>query len=297
MAPSRNAVTLPAVSIVVAAREAPPSLAECLDAIAAQLDGEETELVVVHAAGEAAPPFAARAVGPAQLVEGPRGARVPELWEAGIGATTGPLVVLTSAHCVPDKDWLAALRAAHGPGVAAVGGAIELDPGSGVVAWAIYFCRYSRFMLPFARADAQDLAADNASYTRAALEGIPGWRGRGFWEASIHAEMRRQGHRLVLDPAVVVQARPSHGALGFARQRFVHGLAFARRRGLDPGRRLLMIAAAPLIPTVLAARIARHVLARRRHRARLLAAAPLLALFLGAWTAGEALGYVAGPER
>lgn len=290
-------MTAPAVSIVVAARDARPALGECLEAIAPQLAGDETELVIAHPAGDATPRLVARASGPARLVEAAPGALVPELWEAGIAATTGAIVVLTSAHCVPDKDWLAALRAAHGPAVAAVGGAIEPDPEGGVLAWAIYFCRYSRFMLPFARAEADDLAADNASYARAALERVPGWQGRGFWEASIHAEMRRLGLRLVLDPAGVVRAQRSHGALAFARQRFAHGLAYGRRRGLGPGKRLLMIVAAPLIPAVLGMRIARHVLARRRHRGRLLAAAPLLGLFLVAWALGEVLSYVAGPER
>lgn len=297
-------MTAPAVSIVVALGDGASTLGECVEAIVPQLTGDDTELVVVYPAGDGPPPLARGDLGPARLIAGPRAARVPDLWEAGIAATTGPIVVLTSAHCVPDRDWLAALRAAHRAGVeargsalAAVGGAIEPDPEDGVRGWAIYFCRYSRFMLPFARAETDDLAADNASYARGALERVPGWRGWGFWEASIHAELRRLGLHLVLDPAVVVHARRSHGALAFARQRFVHGLAFGRQRGLGPGRRLLMIAAAPLIPAALAARIARRVLARARHRGRLLAALPLLGLFLGAWTLGEVLGYVAGPER
>ena len=39
-----------------------------------------------------------------------------------------------------------------------------------LVSWAIYFCRYSRYMLPLKEALVDDFAADNASYKRSILD-------------------------------------------------------------------------------------------------------------------------------
>ena len=52
-----------------------------------------------------------------------------------------------------------------------------------------------------------------------------------------------------------------------------------------------MVALAP----VLLLRIVCRVLARRCYQAELVRSLPLLVLFVGAWAAGEAVGYAAGP--
>lgn len=287
-------VTGPTISVVVASTGPGSALEACLESLAGQMPAHGVEVVVVAGAADAG--LAGRP--DVRIVPVAAGGLVPELWAAGIRATSGDVVALTTAHCVPAKDWLAAIAAAHDSPVAAAGGAIEPDDGGRPLDWAIYFCRYSCYMLPLPAGAVVDLAADNASYRRAELERVQdAWR-EGFWESPVHEELRRRGRALVLDPSIVVHHRPSFSVGGFLRQRLLHGQHYARRRIRGaPGRRALYLAAAPVIPLVLAARIARAVLGKRRHRLALLRAAPLLLLFLLAWTLGEALGYLRGPAR
>lgn len=291
-------VTGPTISVVVASTGPGSALEACLESLAAQMPAHGVDVVVVGASGDGHAQLVGRRFPDFRIVAVAAGALVPELWAAGIRATAGDVVALTTAHCVPAKDWLSAIAAAHASPVAAVGGAIEPDGEGRPLDWAIYFCRYSRYMLPLPAGQVADLAADNASYRRAELEGVGNaWRD-GFWEASVHEELRRRGRALALDPSIVVRHRPSFSLGGFLRQRLLHGQHYARRRIRGaPGRRALYLAASPAIPLVLAARIARVVLGKRRHRLALLRAAPLLLLFLLAWTLGEALGYLRGPAR
>src|SRR4029453_7697862 len=73
---------------------------------------------------------------------------IPRLRAAGIGATSSPIVALTSESCVPAPGWFAALRRAHADGPDAVGGAIENGSTDRLIDWAVFFCEYGRYMTP-----------------------------------------------------------------------------------------------------------------------------------------------------
>ena len=69
-------------------------------------------------------------------------------------------------------------------------------------------------------------------------------------------------------------------------------------RGSELGaRRLVYVVGSPLLVPVLYARIARNVLRRRAHRGELAKATPLILLYLGVWSFGEAVGYAFGGGR
>jgi glycosyltransferase involved in cell wall biosynthesis len=102
-----RAVGAPAVSVIVPARNSAATLARTLAALAASDFGGEVELVVVDdcsddATGEIARSAGARVV---RLTEqhGPAGAR-----NAGIAATSAPLIAFTDADCTPSPGWLRA---------------------------------------------------------------------------------------------------------------------------------------------------------------------------------------------
>jgi len=75
-------------------------------------------------------------------------------------------------------------------------------------------------------------------------------------------------------------------------------MQFGGERGsrLPWPRRALYIALSPAIPLVFLARIARQVFGKRRNRTKLILALPALVIFLLAWSSGELLGYLRGPE-
>lgn len=293
MKAGRSGATL---SVVVGSHNARASIEDCLSALIEQRTGDDVEIIVVDNSTDGTAEIIERGFPDVRLVSCPASVLIPELWETGIGRARGDIVAITTAHCVPAKDWIAGMLGAHNGAVAAVGGAIESDENASLVDWAVYFCRYSQYMLPFEEGFAPEIAGDNASYKRAQIDGCrEAWRG-GFWEPAVHAELRKAGHRLLLTPAVVVYHRRSFDLPGFMKQRFLHGIQFGRDRAarLSGPKRLFYIASSPAIPLVFFFRISRQVLRKRRHTPKYLASLPLLVPFLLAWASGELVGYLRG---
>jgi hypothetical protein len=209
-------------------------------------------------------------------------------------------VALTIASMIPRPGWLArAMRELRDGRYAGVGGAIENSPGASPRHWAVYFARYSGYMLPFATHDAADLPGDNAVYRRRDLAPAARYVETAFWEPAAHALMTRAGLRLKMDPDMIVDHHASFRRGEFVVQRFRHGRHHAATQveGAHFGSRIAMAARAPLVPAVLYARVARRVFTRGRNRARLLLATPPLVVFLCAWALGEQVGALAGAGR
>jgi len=287
----------PKLSVVVASQNARASIGACLAALEAQR-AEGVEIVVVDNSTDGTAEIIKERFPAVRLIVEPPSALIPELWEAGIRQSAGEIVAITTAHCVPGRDWVARIIQAHEAPVPAIGGAVENDESAGLVDWAVYFCRYSRYMLPFPEGPAPEIPGDNASYKRASIDRYPGVRRHGFWEPAVHAELRKAGLELWLVPSIVVRHKRSFGFFGFLKQRFQHGRQFGawRASSLTRSGRALYIALSPAIPFALLARIVRQVLGKRRHRGKLFASLPVLALFLLAWTGGELTGYLGGSK-
>ena len=79
-------------------------------------------------------------------------------------------------------------------------------------------------------------------------------------------------------------------------QRYLYSRSYAgaRAAGAGSGRRLAMGIASLALPPVLFWRTVSRIRAKGRHQGELVKALPLLALFVVAWAAGEAVGYLAG---
>lgn len=281
----------PRLSVVVASQDAGPTIEACLRAIAddVRAAGIDAEILVVDASRDGSAERGAAVLPGARIVHRPPASLVPELWSAGVAAARGSAVALTTAHCVPAAGWTRALLAALADGYGAVGGAIDCAPAASLLDRAIYYTRYSAYLRPFPAADAADLPADNAAYDAAALRRFPAYVEGPFWEPFLHADMRREGIRLRVDPAAVVTYVHSHGIARFVAQRFAHGWHFGamRARGESAALSLARAAAFPLIPFLLLARVARRVWTRPAHRLPFLCALPLVTLFLGTFAAGE----------
>jgi len=222
---------------------------------------------------------------------------VPRLWSAGVFSAQGEIVALIIENCLPAPDWARRILSAHSAPWPAIGGAIEIDPQASLVDWAVYFCRYSRYMLPFSPRFLDDLPADNCSYKREALGQVRGLMSDGFWETFIHHDMGSRGEKLLSDPSPVVTYRGGISGWTFFRRRYIHGRYFGARRGraFTLAQRLVRAAASPVVLFLLLTHIAGRTWKNGRHRSRLLATLPLIFCFVLAWAAGEGLGYLTGP--
>ena len=230
----------------------------------------------------------------------PPGSRIPLLWRDGIVAAQSDKVGLLSAHCIPSQRWLDAFDQtnvdAQQPGI---GGFFSNADDSDSVGWAIYLQRYVNFSHPVTAASVEHIAADNAIYCRSAILSCRDLVPLGFWEPEYHRRFRAAGNRLRLTGALEVMHYNRYSAPQFMQQRFEHGIEFglARAERMATLRTSLLLAASPLIPLVLCAKVLNNTF-RQRWLARVpWRAFAWLMLFSLAWGAGEARGLAMALSR
>jgi len=283
------------LEVIVAARETGRTLRNCLAALDEQCLGDATVVRVVGSIAAVRRSELAEIFPRVLFDEAPADALVPELWGRGIERSRAAWVALTIAQCVVGAGWLATIREQirAAPDAAGFGGPIEPPEPRRGRDGAAFLVRYSAYW-DMAAGEVSDLPGDNAVYRRTALAAAWNDREDGFWEALVNAEMQRRDERLVFVPAMTVRLGPLESAGVFCHQRYHHGRHYGSTRTLSSaGERWVRLAVAPLLVPVLAWRFWRRVPVVSRHRLpspiRLL---PWLGVFLAAWTAGEASGYL-----
>ena len=282
-------MSLPTITVAVASRSEDGGPEACLAALGTQRD-QGTEIVVATAGAAlraAEFPWAA-------WVDGPTEASVPRLWGLALARARGDVVAFTTAQFRPRPDWLAVIRSSHDRlRAAGIGGPIDPPPTGRPFDWAVYFLRYSAYLVHDGEGVIGDLAGDNASYKRASLRAIGADTGGEFWEQEAHRQLLGRGEELVFVPGMRVQQVGSPPAAAFLRQRIQHGRRFGRDRAQRhaPTWRLVALCASPLVPLVLLAKVIARVVAARGPVSRLVEALPALAACTVAWGLGEASGY------
>lgn len=278
-----------ACSVVVAARGAEANIPAILDGLRPDMSPSSEILVVFN---EGVPLPRLPETPGLRLIRGARDAPIPELWRDGILAAEGRLVGFLTAHCIPDRGWLARLCDTDLDGVAAVGGRIIEPDDAGGVSHAIYCLRY-----PHASGTepgpVDDVAADNSLYDRDEVLLCRDLLEDGFWEPAYHARFKARGKRLEFDPAMSATHVNRYGAGDFMAMRRQHGRAFALERVAGRGRavRLLAFLLSPLVFPVFAVKATGRVLARPDLRGLFLRSFFWFYLFLANWSLGEISGY------
>jgi hypothetical protein len=177
------------------------------------------------------------------------------------------------------------------------GGAVEPPETAGATAWTAYFCEYAQFMQPLPPGPARELPGNNLVFQRRLLEIGDRYTAPAFWKTYWCGELVAAGVPLTAEPALEVADAKNHRLGPFLLRRFRHGRCYGGMRGLGPVRRGVYAAGAAVLPLLMVARQLRAVWPRGRHRARLVAALPLVLAADVAWAAGEAVGYATGAGR
>ena len=214
---------------------------------------------------------------------------------AGLAAARGELVAILEDRGAPRADWARTVVRLHEHPYGVVGGAIECAPGD-TLNWAFYVCDFSRYGLPFESGSVTWVSDVNVTYKRRVLEETRElWRER-FSEPIVHWALLGRGETLYLSSEAVVEHRRPSTTLGvLVPERFHWGRLFGyiRAMHMGPGKRALYSLAGPFIPLVLLQRHGATQL-RKGNFSRYLRAAPLAAILLVAWAAGEVWGTVTG---
>ena len=244
------------VSIVMPTYKRGDVAAASLAAVGRMRDTAGVELVVVDDGSpeedRAALERAVREVRFARLLlqenRGPAAAR-----NAGIAATTAPLVAFLDDDCSPAEDWLEQLTSPFADGderLGAVGGRVLAAPPHN---WVSRFCSasaYSSGLQPVF----ENAATANACYRRSTLEALGGFD-EGFVypggdDPDLSARARAAGYRLEFVPAAIVYHRELDDYADYMRHMYRRGLGEARL-ARKQGRRGRVIARSLLFPAYL----------------------------------------------
>jgi cellulose synthase/poly-beta-1,6-N-acetylglucosamine synthase-like glycosyltransferase len=127
---SGNRPNSPTVAVVIPARNAEDTIADCLDALLAgdYPEGRRETLVVDNASTDRTAALAGAR--PVRLLHEPRPG-VSQARNRGIAGSEGEIVAFLDADCIPEPGWLSELvRPLEDPAVAAVAGRLEHAPSS-----------------------------------------------------------------------------------------------------------------------------------------------------------------------
>lgn len=281
------------LSVVIASVNGFPYLARCLDALRDHCP--EAEVVVADRTDETSRERVRTHWPEVHLLTFDEPMSVPELRAAGIAAASAPCVAVIEDHCRVTSGWGQRIVAAHRTGHRVVGGPVRNVATARVRDWAAFLCEYSAFLEPMAGGPVSGLTGMNVAYDREAIATMKPLLDEGRWESWLHPHLQRHGFTLHLEPEIVIEHDKDFGLREFLLQRWHYTRAFAAMRNPELGRRrVLYVAAAPLIVPLMFARIAGHVLRRRRHLREAALAVPLVLLYLMVGAAGEATGYALG---
>jgi GT2 family glycosyltransferase len=291
------------ISIVIAARNARAMVGTCLSGFDAQRDAPPFEVIVVDSGDDGTPAQIAETHPRVRVLTSPARLWPGDARNLGAREAHGEILVFTDADCVPAPDFVAAIDRAHAPGDSAIiGGAIENGDPASAVETAYFFSTLSAWMAGTPRRPMIEVAGGCLSVTRAAFDRFGPFLARTYssdtafcWKAA------RAGETPIFDPSIVIRHTSGERLGHFLRGRMHRGRVFARMRVREGqwrlGRRVLWIAASPLIAVVLFTRIVRRVLAAPGRLGAFAGVSPLVALAIAAWTVGEALGYADRTSR
>lgn len=289
----------PQLTVVVIVLEGPARLRSCLDGLRKQTPAPSMEIIVpwdgTHGDCRQLETEFPEAAFP--RYDGRR--TYAQLRALGVAMATAPVVAITEDHCIGDPGWANAILEAHRSPHAAIGGAVEKRAPDTALNWSFYLADYVRYSDP-PEGPSHHLTDCNVTYKKAAIEPIRDlWR-EEFHENTVHDALRRGGQSLWLSPRIAVWQK-RHLEFGPAIwDRYAFGRLFGSTRvqGAGAGARLKFIVSSAVLPLLLMARVAGHVVRNKRYAGPFLRALPMLALVNTVWAFGEFTGYLTGrPEE
>jgi GT2 family glycosyltransferase len=221
---------------------------------------------------------------------------------AAVRAATTPFVAFLEEHARARPGWAAAIvRAFHADPWAGVGYEVDNANSDGGFAWVNGLMSYGLFASPMPRGESPVISGNNVAYRREALLGVDADLERLLLvDIGLHVALHREGHRLFLDPdARIVHLNETTMGSTLRAYRHYHrlfGVTRAREGRWPLRRRLLYVAATPLIPIYYLVRFTRFLSRRRPGDVRrfLLYSPYIYAVQLVA-AAAQAMGLLFGP--
>ncbi len=221
----------------------------------------------------------------------------------GVRLAAAPAVAFVEEHVRVHPGWAQALIEAHKGPWAGVGAEVHNGNPEVALSRTIQVLNYLWWLPPAPRAEFDMLPGHNSSFKRDVLLAYGAELDELLRaEIVLHTRLRRDGHRLLVEPAARLSHINESSFASAARGRFLWNRLYGRMRarvfGWSRRRRIFYVAATPLIPFYTLARLALYALRHRPHLLpRLLAGSPFLLAVQLASVTGHSMGLLFGMGR
>jgi hypothetical protein len=232
----------------------------------------------------------------ARMVPVDRRISIPAMRALGFDRASAPAVAVIEDHVIVPAGWARGMATALAEGADVVGGGVRNAAVTTLVDRAAFLCEYSHLLPPQPVGPVDALTGNNVAYRRAVLDRYRSTIDHGRWEDELHAAMRRDGVSLIGRPDIVVWHKMHYRIRDYVAQRFWYARAYAgmKREAMSPSARAVRSIGSLALPPVLLWRIISRVRRSDGDPQSWVSSLPLLTLFVCAWAAGEAAGYLAG---
>jgi hypothetical protein len=294
---SKNAAN-PALSAIVVIPDFYDTVRNTMKYLQAQTAAKRVEIVIVKLANQQIrldesdlKPFHSW-----QIVEVDKISSIAQGFTAGIRKARAPIVALTEDHSYPDERWAELFINAHKQPYAVVGPSMCNGNPDSMLSWADFYQAYGEWTPPVSSGPIRHLPGHNSSYKRDILLEFGGdLETLMEAESVLHRHLQAKGYELYLESGTRTSHLNFDTWSAWIPARYYTGRQFASTwaHSWSWPRRLLFIAASPLIPWVRLWRVQSRVRSRQTFGfyVRLL---PVMFSGLLVEGVGHMLGYAAG---
>jgi GT2 family glycosyltransferase len=285
----------PSLSVVVASYNARDSIDACLESLVRQTTSKAFETIVIDSSTDGTAERVRRKYPQFGLLTSPRRLYCGDARNRGLALARAPIVAFLDADCFVEADWVEAVLRAHESQHWLVGGVIDNGNPASALSWAYYFLEFSLWLPRSERQEVAEMAGCCLSLKREAFDKYGPFRvGTYSSDTAFQWRMRRDGHKVLLDPAI----RVYHTLDSTPRQAFSHTVEHRRcfvrvarsEKMIGFRQRWALVGLAPVYPLLLLALTATRVLRRRAYAARFLRVLPLVFIGCCARAWGELTG-------
>jgi len=291
---------MPELSVILAVGERRERAVRALASILAQSAADRLEVLLLDCAPGSPPPLPGSDHPAVRTVRLPPDILFSAAKARAVRMASAPAVAFVEEHVLVLPGWAEALIEAHRGPWAGVGAEVHMANPGVPVSHLVAVINYHPWLPPARRAEHDMLPGHNSSFKRDLLLAY-GDELEELLRAEIvlHGRLRRDGHRLLLEPAARIAHLNETGLGSIVRGRFLwnrlYGPSRARTFGWPAARRLLYVAATPLIPLYALAKITRTLARTRPEMLRTVYRwLPQFLVAHLATAAGQALGLLAG---
>jgi glycosyltransferase involved in cell wall biosynthesis len=285
------------ISVIVASGAGGQFLFRCLESLKDQVAAPDVEVIVVDRVGQDTAAKVEREFPFVQVIctDPSKRMSIPDLRTIGVRAARGEIVAIIEEHCTAFPNWIDTIRTEFTAEDAAIGGPILDDNYPGKSDWVVYFSEYHNYLPPWSDGERYLLNGANIAYKRELVLKNGDVLGTGYWEVVLHPLLAREG-RFRSAPNMKVHHTGPFDYGYYLRQRYLLSRVWggSQREKTTLTKRLAYLAAAPIFPVLLLARMGQRVLKSGHRLDKFLSISPLLIPVTVAYVAGEWLGYLSG---